>query len=167
MPNPWAGSRTYAKLGNMLTRPLWSVLPAPLGFGILTTVGCRSGKLRPQSVRAIRQGDAVYVVAMMGERAAWLKNVRTNPRVTVRLGRGTLDGSAREITDSVERRRAIDAYVGTVVFADYVDYLVYHWDFPTRSKIVRAHRQYFEDGIPLIIQLESSEPAIAQCGGSA
>lgn len=161
MANPWGLSRTWAKLSNMLTRPLWSILPAPRGFGILTTIGRRSGKPRPQSVRAIREGDAVYVVAMMGERAAWLKNVRANPRVTVRLGRETLDGSAREITDSGERRRATDIYVGTVVFGDYPDYFVYQWGLPTRSKIVRALQQWFEDGIPVIIQLESGEPEIA------
>ena len=161
MPNPWAGSKFYAKLGNMVTRPLWSTLPAPSGFGVIATIGRKSGKHRRQSVRAIRQGDVVYVVTMMGEKAAWLKNIRANPVVTVRLGRETLEGSAREIIDPVERQRAMDVYVGTVVFADYADYLTYHWDLPTRSKIVRAHRQWFEDGIPLIIQLESSEPAIA------
>ena len=156
MPNPWAGSKPYAKLGNMFTRPLWGILPAPRGFGIITTVGRRSGKPRRQSVRAIRHDDVVYVVAMMGKKAAWLKNIRANPRVTMRLGKETLNGTAREITDSSERQKAMDAYTGTLVVADYFDYIAYHWGLATREKIVRAHQQWFDDGIPVIVQLESS-----------
>ncbi len=167
MPNPWAGSKFYARLGNIFTRPLWSIRPAPPGFGILTTIGCRSGKLRRQSVRAIRQGNVVYVVAMMGEKAAWLKNIRANPKVTVRLGKETLQGSAWEISDSFEMQRAMEVYTDTVVFADYLDYIVYHWGLPTRLKIVRAHRQWFEEGIPLIIQVESSKAAITQADTAA
>ncbi|MDP2949661.1 MAG: nitroreductase family deazaflavin-dependent oxidoreductase [Chloroflexota bacterium] len=162
MPNPWAGSKFYAKLGNTFTRPLWSVLPAPSGFGILTTIGRRSGKPRRHSVRAIRQGDIVFVVAMMGEKASWLKNIRADPEVTLRLGKETFNGTAQEANDSPVRQRAMDAYTGTVTLGDYFDYIAYHWGFPTRSKIVRAHRHWFEDGVPLIIQLEPSKEATKQ-----
>jgi len=156
MPNPLAGSKFYARLGNLVTRPLWSILPAPPGFGIITTVGRRSGKPRPKSVRAIRQGDVVYLIAMMGERAAWVRNVRAHPEVSLRLGREILKGSVREITDPSERARAMHAYTTTVVPADYVDYAAYHWGLPTRSKIVRAHQQWFEEGIPLVVHIESN-----------
>ena len=155
MPNPWAGSKFYAKLGNLCTRPVWSILPAPRGFGIITTVGRRSGKPRRQSVRAIRQGDDAYLVAMMGNKAAWLKNVRAHPEVTLRLGRGISKGTVREIADPSERERAMHAYTTTVVPADYVDFLAYHWGLPTRSKIIRAHQQWFEEGIPLVVHIES------------
>lgn len=83
MPNPFAGSAFYARLGNLFTRPLWNVLPAPKGFGILTTTGRRTGRPRRQSVRALRRGDHVFVVCMMGERAHWMHNIRADPQATI------------------------------------------------------------------------------------
>jgi deazaflavin-dependent oxidoreductase (nitroreductase family) len=154
MANPFAGSAFYARLGNVFTRPLWSTLPAPPGFGILTTVGRRTGKPRKQSVRAIRRGDVVFVVCMMGERTQWLNNIRANPAVTIRLRDETLHGNARPIVDAEERRRAAEAYVATTGWSDYTDYVAYHWGVPTRAKIERAHRRWFEEGIPVVIELD-------------
>ena len=156
MPNPLAGSKFYNRLGNLVTQPLWSLRPAPTGFGIITTIGRRSGKPRRQSIRAIRQGDVVYVVAIMGERAAWLKNIRANPHISVRLGGATLSGTLREIRDPSQRQEAMDLYVNTVVPADYLDYAAYHWGWPTHSKIIRAHRRWFEEGIPVAMHLDPS-----------
>ena len=48
------------------------------------------------------------------------------------------------------------AYTTTVVPADYVDYVAYHWGLPTRSKIIRAHQQWFEEGIPLVVHIDSN-----------
>lgn len=154
MPNPLAGTRFYARLGNVFTRPLWSVLKAPPGFGILTTIGRRTGKPRRQSVRAIRDRDQVVVVCMMGERAAWLQNIRAHPQVTIRLGNQTLRGSAYEVVDPAQKQRAAEVYIGTTNPSDYFDYAVYHWGFPTRAKIERAHRRWFDEGIPVIMELE-------------
>ena len=156
MANPLAGSRFYARLGNAFTRPVWSILPPPLGFGILTTIGRKTGKLRRQSVRAIRQGDRIVVVAMMGERAQWLRNIRTNPHVTLRLKDKTAPGLAHEVLSDTERKWAADAYIGTTVPNDYLDYAVYEWGFPTRRKIQAAHRSWFEEGVPVIIEAQST-----------
>jgi len=153
--NPFAGSKFYARLGNVFTRPLWSVFPAPQGFGVLSTTGRKSGKPRRQSVRAIRDGDSVVVVAMMGERANWLRNVRSDPRVTLRLGRVTLHGVAREVTEESERQWAAKVYIGTIVPSDYTDYITYCWGLPSRRKIEEAHRTWFHEGIPVTIRIES------------
>ena len=165
MPNPLAGSRFYARLGNAFTRPAWSILPPPRGFGILTTTGRKTGKLRRQSVRAIRQEDRIVVVAMMGERAQWLNNVRSDPRVMIRLHEGTIAGIARETADEAEMEWAAGAYIGTTVPNDYLDYAVYHWGFPTRRKLEEAHRRWFEEGVPVIIEAQSTagkEPSEAR-----
>jgi deazaflavin-dependent oxidoreductase (nitroreductase family) len=154
MPNPLAGTKFYARVGNLVTQPLWSVLPAPAGFGILTTVGRRSGKTRRQSVRAIRDGDQVFLVCMMGDRTNWLRNIRACPQVTIRLGDRSLRGTAREIVDVAERQRAADVYVGTTNTSDYLDYAVYHWSIPTYRRVERAHRRWFDEGIPVVIELE-------------
>lgn len=123
---------------------------------MLGTTGRRSGKPRRQSVRAIRNGDSIVVVAMMGERANWLWNVRADPRVTLRMGNTTLHGVAREVTQESERQWAAEIYIGTIVPSDYTDYITYCWGLPTRRKIEDAHRTWFNNGIPVTIRIESA-----------
>jgi len=90
---------------------------------------------------------------MMGERAHWLHNIRADSQVTIRLHNETLRGRARQVLDPDERRRAAEAYIPTTGWSDYFDYIVYHWAFPTRAKIERAHRSWFEQGVPVVIEL--------------
>ncbi len=153
--NPLAGSRFYARLGNAFTRPLWTKLRPPEGFAVLTTIGRKTGRPRRQSVRAIHRGDRIVVVAMMGERAQWLKNIRANPQVTLRLRDQTIQGQAHEVLNDPEREWAANAYIGTTVPNDYLDYAVYEWCFPTRRKIEAAHRSWFEEGLPVIIEVNA------------
>ena len=157
MPNPLAGSRFYARLGNLFTRPIWLLLRPPEGFAVLTTTGRRSGAPRRQSVRAIRHGDRIVVVAMMGERAQWLKNVRANPNVTLRLHDGTVHGVAHHATVGAETEWAADTYISTIATNDYLDYAVYCWGVPTRRKIKAAHERWFASGVPVIIDVSAGK----------
>jgi len=157
MPNPLAGSIFYARLGNAFTRPLWSLLAPPRGFAILTTTGRKTGKPRRQSVRAIREGDRIVVVAMMGERAQWLKNVLANPKVTVRLRGETITGLAHAVHDEAEKKWAAGVYCHAFVPSDYFDYAAYYWGFPSRRKIEIAHRCWFEEGAPVVIDVGSNK----------
>ncbi len=154
MANPFAGSRGYARLSNLLMVPLFRLLPVSRGFALLTVTGRRSGKARRRPVRAVRRGDTLYAVAMLGERSDWLRNVRKKPLVGVKLGSRRLAGRAREVTDAAEAAAALAAYVGEVVPADYVDYASYHWGWPTRRKIQEAHRRWAEKGIMVAIDIE-------------
>src|SRR3990170_3889012 len=133
MPNPFAGSRGYARLSNVFMRPLFSLLPTPAGFVLLTVTGRRSGRPRQRPVRAVRRGDALYAVAMLGERSDWLRNVRKEPRVEVKVGGRHYGGVAREIDDPGELGKALEGYLQTVP-ADYMDYAGYHWGLPTRGQ---------------------------------
>ncbi len=157
MPNPFAGSRGYARLSNIFMRPLFSLLPVPQGFALLTVTGRRSGRRRQRPVRAVRYDDTLYAIAMLGGRSDWLRNVRVEPRVRVRTGRQRHNGLAREIVDPTERETAIELYVREVYPADYSDYAAYHWGFPTRRKIQEAHLRWAEDGIIVAIDLERPE----------
>ena len=154
MANPFAGSRGYARLSNLLMVPLFRLLPVSRGFALLTVTGRRSGKARRRPVRAVRRGDTLYAVAMLGERSDWLRNVRKKPLVGVKLAGASYRGAAREATDHAERDAAIDSYVGEVVPADYADYASYHWGWPTRRKIQEAHRRWAEEGIIVAIDIE-------------
>ena len=154
MPNPFAGSRGYARLSNLFVRPLFGLLPVPRGFIVLTVTGRRSGRPRRRPMRAVRRGDTLYAVAMLGERSDWLRNVRKEPRVQVKVSGVRYDGVAREMTDPAARDEALALYRREVFPADYVDYASYHWGFPTRRKITEAHRRWAEEGIMVAIELE-------------
>src|SRR5205809_5262717 len=93
--------------------PWFAALP-PGGFGVLTTTGRRTGKTRRRCVRAIRRGDKAFLVSIGGERAAWLKNVRADPSVRLRIRGGRFGGVARDVRDEAEREEARTAYCGTV-----------------------------------------------------
>jgi deazaflavin-dependent oxidoreductase (nitroreductase family) len=154
VPNPFAGSRGYARLSNLFMRPLFRLFPVARGFVVLTVTGRRSGKLRERPVRAIRRDDTLYAVAMLGERSDWLRNVRREPQVQVKVGSRRYSAVAREITDPAAREEALALYRREVFPADYIDYASYHWGFPTRRKIEEAHGKWAHDGIMVAIDLE-------------
>ncbi len=157
MANPFAGSRGYARLSNIFMRPLFSLLPVPRGFMLLTVIGRRTGRPRQRPVRAVRGGGTLFAVAMMGERSDWLRNVRAEPRVEAKVGGRRYTGRAREISEAGERETAIELYVGEVFPADYSDYVGYHWGWPTRRKIEDAHRRWAVEGVMVAIDLERPE----------
>src|SRR3954453_6033931 len=91
-----------------LQLPWFQTLP-PRGFGVLTTRGRKTGQPRQTCVRAARDGQTVYLAAIAGERAGWLRNIRADPRVTLRIRGGTFEGVARDVSES-ERQRGEDVY---------------------------------------------------------
>ena len=137
--------------------PWFLVLP-PRGFGVLTTLGRKTGKRRQKCVRVIvRQGQG-YLAAIKGT-TAWSKNIAANPRVVIRIPQGTFVGLARELReDEVEEARA--AYCDTVVPFDYMECLMWIRGLPSRKKIRELHGSWFEDGKPLVIEIlrRVSEP---------
>jgi len=124
-------------------------------MGVLTTTGRRTGERRRHCVRAIRQGNRVYLVSISGPHSAWFLNARANPEVRLRLAGQDLEGTIREPRDEAERAHARTAYVGTVNRADYVECFIHWRGRPTREKIQRLHGMWFEAGEPLVIELRS------------
>lgn len=157
MANPFAGSKGYARLSNLFIVPLFSLLPVPRGFVLLTVTGRRSGKRRKRPIRAVHRDDKLHAVAMLGERSDWLRNVRKEPRVVVKLGGRGYAGVAREVGNPAEREAAIEAYVQEVVPADYIDYASYHWSWPTRRKIQEAHLRWASEGVMVDIDISREE----------
>jgi deazaflavin-dependent oxidoreductase (nitroreductase family) len=144
--------------------PTFAVATPP-GHGVLTTTGRKSGQPRQKVIRAIRREDIAYVVmlrppALARERpnavSAWVLNIRSDPRVTLRLGRRTFTGVAREIDDPAELKSAREAICETVHVVDYGECLLHLRGLPTRSKIRELHRYWFETGIPIAVDLHGS-----------
>ena len=155
MANPFARSRWFHRLANV--SGMWiffRLLPVPRGFALLTVTGRRTGRRRRRPVRAIRDGTTIYVVAILGERSDWLRNVRANPRATARLSTRTRPVTVREITEPSERQNAAEQYVETVVPYDYFDVPIVDWTWPSASSIRRSHREWLERGTLVALELE-------------
>ncbi|HST55078.1 MAG TPA: nitroreductase/quinone reductase family protein [Solirubrobacteraceae bacterium] len=94
--------------------------------------------------------------ALLGEPtavSAWLWNIRANPYVRVRVRGGTFEGIARELDEGLEMRRAKEIYCGVVHAFDYLEGGFHLRGCPTRGRIERMHRRWFDDGIPLELEL--------------
>lgn len=151
----WPLVRSLTTAGRVLSAlvlPAFAVLP-PSGYGVLTTTGRRTGKKRRKCIRAIRKGNHVYIVSIPGAHAAWLKNIRANPNVRLRIRGGTRDGVVRELSKPAETEVALAAYSETVNLSDYLAYTLHRRGRPTRSKIKELTQTWFMKGIPLIVDL--------------
>ncbi len=151
--NPFTRSARGGRALSAMQLPWFTLLP-PRGFGVLTTVGRRTGKTRRRCVRAIRRADRVYIVAIGGARSAWVKNLKANPRVRLRIRGGTFDGVARELSDPDERREAMEAYCGEINRLDYAECRLHRGGRPTRTRIEELHTKWFTTGLPLVVELE-------------
>ena len=94
-----------AKLANPLVRALASLgVPLPVVV-ILETRGRRSGEPRRIPVGKAIEGDTLWVVAEHGRRAAYVRNIESDPHVRVRVGRRWRSGTAQVLVDDDWRSR--------------------------------------------------------------
>jgi hypothetical protein len=137
---------------------IWS----PPGYGVLTTIGRKSGMERRKCIRAIRRENKAFIVqlrppALAIERpevvSAWVWNLRSDPSVRLRIGRCEYSGVAREISDPDELEQAREAICETVHLLDYDECALHLRGLPTRAKIKALHRYWFDTGIPVVIDL--------------
>ena len=61
----------------------------------LTTIGRKTGLPREIEIWFVSFDDKYYVLAEHGEKAQWVRNIRANPRVRVRVGDQSFDAIAR------------------------------------------------------------------------
>jgi deazaflavin-dependent oxidoreductase (nitroreductase family) len=139
-----------------LELPWFSLVP-PRGFGVLTTTGRKTGKRRRKCVRAIRRGNSVYIVSIGGPEMAWLKNIQANPNVSLRITGGTFAGRARKLSDPLETEQALKTYCEPVHAVDYMACLNWRKGLPTRSRIRDLTRGWFNEGVPLVVELQAPE----------
>jgi deazaflavin-dependent oxidoreductase (nitroreductase family) len=120
---------------------------------VITTTGRRTGKRHRRCIRAIREGDKVYAVAIKGAAVTgWIKNALAGPEVKLRIRGGSFEGRARELEDS-EREAARRTYCGTVNRFDFMECAMWVKGRPTEEKIRELHRGWFERGTPIVIEL--------------
>lgn len=154
--NPFIRSPTGGRVLSAMMLPYFTVWP-PMGFGVLTTTGRRSGKKRRKCIHVVRSGSRAYVVMIKpfidAKVSAWVLNIRAEPNVTLRMRGGTFAGRARELDDEGELRQARELYCRSVSPFDYMECTFHRGLRPTRSKIEELHRAWFDTGIPLVVEL--------------
>ncbi|WP_280235343.1 nitroreductase/quinone reductase family protein [Nocardia cyriacigeorgica] len=159
--NPFTHSPRGGRTLSALQAPFFRI-KTPTNFAILTTTGRTSGKARHRCVRAVLDGDRAYLV-MLGpimtglpkEQAIadWLRNVRADPNVRLKVPGRTRSGLAREITDPAEAARARQVYTSAVKPFDFAECRFHTAGRPTRAKIQRLHQHWFDNGVPVVIEL--------------
>ncbi len=158
--NPFTKRAGGGRVLSALMLPL--AVRAPRSFGVLTTKGRKTGKWRRKCVHPVRDGEKVYIVMLRPtataitetHTAAWLLNIRAEPRVRLRMHGGNFAGRARELHDPAEIERATAVYCGTVNPFDYMECAFHRGGLPTRAKIEELHRSWFATGVPLVVELQ-------------
>ena len=101
--------RLSTALAKHLVNPLvrWAIRRgvAPGSYAILETTGRRSGQPRRTPVGHVLEGDAVWIVSEHGRRAGYVRNLRANPRVRIKLRGGWRSGTAQVLADDDSRER--------------------------------------------------------------
>jgi deazaflavin-dependent oxidoreductase (nitroreductase family) len=98
-------SGTARYVFNPIVRGLFRVgLPAP-GTAILETIGRKSGRPRRNPVTNGLDDGVFWIVAEHGRRASYVRNIESNPRVRIRIGRRWREGTARLVPDDDPRER--------------------------------------------------------------
>jgi|SRR5581483_7992946 len=99
---PAAAVRRYQRLVTPLFRTSAGFVP---GFGVIETIGRKSGLPRRTPVGGSIKGGSFWFVAGIGRQTFYMRNIEANPRVRVKtLGRWRA-GTARPDPDDNARRR--------------------------------------------------------------
>ena len=109
------------KVVNPMVRRLLEHGIAPRSVALLETTGRRSGEPRRTPVGNGLRGDKFWIVTEHGHRAGYVRNIKANPRVRVKVGRRWREGTAHILEDDdpyermrILKRRSNDALVRLV-----------------------------------------------------
>jgi deazaflavin-dependent oxidoreductase (nitroreductase family) len=70
----------------------------------LTTIGRRTGLPREIEIWFVVWCERLYLFAETREAAGWVRNIRRNPKVTVRIGEWHSDATARVLDQHIDRK---------------------------------------------------------------
>jgi deazaflavin-dependent oxidoreductase (nitroreductase family) len=91
-----------------LTMPLFRVLAGySPGFGIVETIGRRTGRRHRVPVGGRVSGDSFWLVAGVGRRANYVRNIEADPRVRVKVYGRWRPGTAHLCPDDDARKRML------------------------------------------------------------
>ncbi len=149
----WFHTKTGARFLNAQTS--WFRIYAPPGWGLLATIGRRSGATRRSCVRVTTVGQRGFLVAIGGKTTDWLQNALAHPRVSLRMGYRTRTGHARRPQTEDEQAAAMRAYRETLTWFDFISSLVNQRGFPSPERIRAMHARYSKQGTMLVIDFDT------------
>jgi deazaflavin-dependent oxidoreductase (nitroreductase family) len=99
---------------NPLVRTAWRLGLGPPGDALLETTGRRTGRTRLTPICDGQDGDTFWVVTQRGRTSDYVRNIEANPRVRVKVRRGShtewLAGTAHVVdADDPEARQRLMA----------------------------------------------------------
>jgi deazaflavin-dependent oxidoreductase (nitroreductase family) len=98
--------RVTRALAKYLVNPVVKVVAGYVPWwSLLETTGRTSGEPRRNPVGNGLKGDTFWIVAEHGSDAGYVKNIRANPRVRIRVNGRWLTGSAHLLADDDARAR--------------------------------------------------------------
>jgi deazaflavin-dependent oxidoreductase (nitroreductase family) len=101
-------------VGNRVVRRLLELGIAPRVYALLETTGRRTGRPRrtPVGNGLVAGSDTFWLISEHGVRAAYVRNIQTDPRVRVKIGRRWRAGTAQILRedDAQERLRQTGRY---------------------------------------------------------
>jgi deazaflavin-dependent oxidoreductase (nitroreductase family) len=156
-------SPKHGQILSDLMRPGYACGSVPSGQALLTTTGRKTGTSRHKVIRAIQQGDRVYIVQLRPPAvaidtplalAAWVLNIRADPHVQLKLGRRTCAATMHEIEEPAELARAREIFCEPVHLVDYPECVIHLKGRPSARKIRDLHRYWFDTGVPLVAKLQ-------------
>lgn len=71
----------------------------------LTTIGRTSGLLREIEIWFVESGGQLYVFSEFPHKTNWLKNLRRDPRVRIRMGEKSFEATARVLDPKADGER--------------------------------------------------------------
>ncbi|MEV4044016.1 nitroreductase/quinone reductase family protein [Streptomyces sp. NPDC049744] len=98
MPKPPNPERKYRTV-TAFQRRLNAVVRRLPGQTLLETTGRVSGLPRRTPVGGRREGDSFWLVSEFGERSQYIRNIKADPRVRVRVGGRWYAGTAHLLPD--------------------------------------------------------------------
>ncbi len=73
----------------------------------LTHYGRKTGKPYEVLIWFMVEGETVYL-ATLNKNRQWCRNVRVNPRVSLRIGQATFEGEVDELTGPIEKAHVLE-----------------------------------------------------------
>jgi deazaflavin-dependent oxidoreductase (nitroreductase family) len=110
-------AKSFLTLGEELLKNVPALDPAVAeeDYCYLTTTGHVSGEPREIEIWFGLDGATVYLLSGGGDRSNWVRNLKHDPAVTVRIAGTTCPGRARIVEDLAENGRArallVDKYM--------------------------------------------------------
>lgn len=78
----------------------------------LTTIGRKSGNPHEIEIWFGIQGNSLYLLSGGGDDSDWVRNLRANPNVTVRIAKHTFSGTAHIVSEKKEGMMARHTLAG-------------------------------------------------------